>query len=253
MPKRVDIRPEGADSALKVIRSPEQANLPTVLPSTTRKPDKRHWFTPGLLLLFLLLSVLAGGRDKRNWLRPACCSYSSCSAPSAEATGGSTRAPVCRRVSLGGNGRLEGDEIDIDTKCAGRIAKLFVDEGDLTKAGEVLALMDTQDLQASLDKSEALILEALQTLDEARAALDQQKSQLLLAQQEIARAHVLVPQSIMTEEMIDQRQQTLISAIFAQKAAVDRIGELSLLFGLNSQQALSMRLRTPPATRTEQF
>ena len=30
-----------------------------------------------------------------------------------------------------GNGRLEADEIDIDTKFAGRIAKLFVDEGDM--------------------------------------------------------------------------------------------------------------------------
>ena len=35
------------------------------------------------------------------------------------------------RLPLGiasGNGRLESDEIDIDTKFAGRIAKLFVDE-----------------------------------------------------------------------------------------------------------------------------
>ncbi len=69
--KRVDIRPEGTDSTLKVIEPPEQANLPTVLPSTTRKADKRHRFTPGLLFLFFLLSLLAGGRDERNWLRPS--------------------------------------------------------------------------------------------------------------------------------------------------------------------------------------
>jgi len=206
--KRVDIRPEGADSALKVIEPPEQANLPTVLPSPTRKPDKRHWLKPGLLLLFVLLAALGGGYW---WLHPR------------------TGLPPGIAWS---NGRLEADEIDIDTKFAGRIAKLFVDEGDLTKAGEVLALMDTQDLQASLDKSEALILQAQQTLDEAKAAVDQQKSQLLLAQQEIARAYVLVPQGIMTEEVLDQRQQTLISAISAQKAAVDRIGEA--LYALNA-------------------
>ena len=51
-----------------------------------------------------------------------------------------------------GNGRLEADEIDIDTKFAGRIAKLFADEGDMVKAGQVVAVMDTQDLQASLKK-----------------------------------------------------------------------------------------------------
>ena len=44
------------------------------------------------------------------------------------------------------NGRLEADEIDIDTKFAGRIAKLFVDEGDMVKAGQVVAMMDTRDL-----------------------------------------------------------------------------------------------------------
>ena len=56
-----------------------------------------------------------------------------------------------------GNGRLESDEIDIDTKFAGRIAKLFVDEGDMVAAGQVVAMMDTRDLQASLKKSEALV------------------------------------------------------------------------------------------------
>jgi HlyD family secretion protein len=32
-----------------------------------------------------------------------------------------------------GNGRLESDQIDIDTKFAGRIAKLFVDDGRQAK------------------------------------------------------------------------------------------------------------------------
>ena len=75
-----------------------------------------------------------------------------------------------------GNGRLESDEIDIDTKFAGRIAKLFVDEGDMVAAGQVVAMMDTRDLQASLKKSEALVSQAQRALDEAkgkpRAAAD---------------------------------------------------------------------------------
>lgn len=49
-----------------------------------------------------------------------------------------------------GNGRLEADEIDIGTKFAGRIAKLFVDQGDMVKAGQVVTVMDTRDLQAQL-------------------------------------------------------------------------------------------------------
>jgi HlyD family secretion protein len=51
-----------------------------------------------------------------------------------------------------GNGRLEADEVDIDTKFAGRIAKLFADEGDMVKPGQLVAVMDTRDLEASLKK-----------------------------------------------------------------------------------------------------
>lgn len=46
------------------------------------------------------------------------------------------------------NGRLEADAVDIDTKFPGRILQLNVDEGDLVKPGQVVAVMDTRDLQA---------------------------------------------------------------------------------------------------------
>ena len=68
-----------------------------------------------------------------------------------------------------GNGRLEADEIDIDTKYAGRIAEILADEGDLVKAGQVVARMDTQDLAASLKKSQAQVSEAQHAIDEANA------------------------------------------------------------------------------------
>jgi len=56
-----------------------------------------------------------------------------------------------------GNGRIEADEIDIDTKFAGRIAEILADEGDMVKAGQVVAPIDTKDLAASLKKSEAQV------------------------------------------------------------------------------------------------
>src|SRR5271165_3427233 len=51
---------------------------------------------------------------------------------------------------VSGNGRIEADEIDIDTKFAGRIAEMFADEGDMVKPQQVLARMDTRDIEASL-------------------------------------------------------------------------------------------------------
>jgi HlyD family secretion protein len=122
------------------------------------------------------------------------------------------------------NGRLEADEIDIATKFAGRIARLLADEGDLVRAGQVVALMDTQELQASLDKAAAQVLQAQQTLDEAQAVLEQQKSQVLLAQRQLDRARFLVPKGVETKEVLDQREQQMTGALAAQHAAAAKVG-----------------------------
>jgi HlyD family secretion protein len=123
------------------------------------------------------------------------------------------------------NGRLEADEIDIDTKFAGRIATLQADEGDLVKAGQVLAVMDTQDLQASLNKAAALVLQAQRTLSEAQASLQQQDTQVRFAQQELDRARSLVPKGFETHEMLDQREQQMNGAVAARTMALAKIGE----------------------------
>src|SRR6478736_704457 len=80
-----------------------------------------------------------------------------------------------------GNGRLEADAINIDTKYAGRIAELFADEGDFVKGGQVVARMDTQDLAASLKKAQAQVKQASRAVEEAEANVKQQQSQMLLA------------------------------------------------------------------------
>lgn len=126
---------------------------------------------------------------------------------------------------VSGNGRIEADEIDIDTKFAGRIAEMLADEGDMVKAGQVLARMDTQDIAASLRKSEAQVQEAQQSLNEAHAGVEQQKTQVTLAQQEFDRTSTLVGRGYATNELLDQRRQALSGANAALTAANDRVGE----------------------------
>jgi HlyD family secretion protein len=126
---------------------------------------------------------------------------------------------------VSGNGRIEADEIDIDTKFAGRIAEMLADEGDMVKAGQVLARMDTQDLAAQLKKSEAQVQQAQRSLDEAHSNVELQKTQLTLAQQEFDRTSALVTRGFATFELLDQRRQALTGAIAALKAANDRVGE----------------------------
>ncbi len=122
-----------------------------------------------------------------------------------------------------GNGRLEADEIDIATKFAGRIAEILADEGYMVKAGQIVARMDTRDLEASLKKSQAQVREAQQAIDEAQANLTQQSSQALLAQQQMDRASELVRKGFQTREVLDQRQQQLDAANAALRAATARL------------------------------
>jgi HlyD family secretion protein len=122
-----------------------------------------------------------------------------------------------------GNGRIEADAIDIDTKFAGRIAELRVDEGDMVKAGQIVARMDTQDLEASLKKAEAQVRLAQKAVEEADANVGQQESQVLLAKQQMDRASYLVKEGYQTKEVLDQRQQQLDGANAALKAARARL------------------------------
>ena len=173
--------------------------LPTPSQPAPDRGGKRRWLKRGALLVVLLLAVIGAGYW---WLRP--------------------RAGLPPGIASG-NGRLDADEIDIDTKFPGRIVKLFADEGDLTKAGEILVQMDTQDLMASLKQSQALIRQAQQTIDAAQSTLTQQKSQVLLAQQQLTRTQTLVTQGYATKQLLDQQQQVLNSAIAGQSAAEDVI------------------------------
>jgi HlyD family secretion protein len=124
-----------------------------------------------------------------------------------------------------GNGRLEADAIDIDTKFAGRIAKMFVDEGDLVEQGQIVAMMDTRDLAATLKKDQALADQAQHALDEAKANLAQQQTQVTFAKQEFDRASALVPKGYATVEQLDQRQQQLAAAMAGLDAAQHRVHE----------------------------
>ncbi len=175
------------------------ASLPAVIEK--RVPVRKWW-----LRIALALAVLGGGAGATYyWWQ-----HSQSQLPPGIASG---------------NGRIEADEIDIDTKFAGRIAEILADEGDMVKAGQVVARMDTQDIAASLKKSQAQMEEAQRAIDEANANVTQQNAQVLLAQQEYDRAAALVQKGFETKEVLDERKQQLDSANAALKAAQERVVE----------------------------
>ena len=122
-----------------------------------------------------------------------------------------------------GNGRLEADPIDIATKFAGRIAELRVDEGAMVSAGQVVAVMDTRDLEALLKKARAQVDQATKSIAEAKANVEQLHSQVVLANQEMERARALFKNGWITKELLDHRQQQADGARSAEIAGTARV------------------------------
>lgn len=110
------------------------------------------------------------------------------------------------------NGRIEAERVDIASKFAARIKEVVVKEGDPVTAGQVLARLDTAEIEAQLTEAEAAKRQAEQQLDQAIALLAQRKSELTLATQQLDRSLGLVDKGFTSRETVDTRQAAKLTA-----------------------------------------
>ncbi len=193
------VRP--ASQSRDLVSVPARTSLPAVQLTKTGTSVRRRW-----LRVALALAVVVGGAGTGfYWWQQS-------------------QSQLPAGIAFG-NGRIEADEIDIDTKFAGRIAEMLADEGDMVTAGQVVARMDTRDLAASLKKSQAQEQQAQKAVEEANDNVAQQTSQVVLAQQQIDRANALVQKGFQTKEVVDQRQQQLDGAKATLRMAQTRVIE----------------------------
>ncbi|HMO48250.1 MAG TPA: efflux RND transporter periplasmic adaptor subunit [Rubrivivax sp.] len=140
---------------------------------------------------------------------------------------------------VSGNGRIEATEIDISTKLAGRIGEILVKEGDFVRAGQPLAKMQVDTLQAQRDEAVASLRQAehgvaaaqaqvaLRESDAvaARAVVVQRESDVDAAQRRLARSDTLSKEGAASiQELDDDRAQVrsaqaAVSATSAQAKA----------------------------------
>ncbi len=120
------------------------------------------------------------------------------------------------------NGRLEARQIDIIARYPGRLLEIAVQEGDAVAAGEVIARLDTRELEAALRAAEARIQRARQQRAMSEASIAQQGSALRLATLEFGRAETLHHRGFAPEQFLDQRrasQQTAAAGLRAAQSA----------------------------------
>jgi HlyD family secretion protein len=132
-----------------------------------------------------------------------------------------------------GNGRIEATEIDVAAKIAGRIREVLVREGDFVTAGQVVALMDTDTLQAQRHEAEAELERARSAAATARSQLAQRQAEkaaaqamvrqreaeLNVAQTHLRRSVNLVPKGAASAQQVDDDRARVLSGEAAVAAA----------------------------------
>jgi HlyD family secretion protein len=152
-----------------------------------------------------------------------------------------------------GNGRIEATEIDIATKTAGRITEILVNDGDGVEAGQVVARMDTQTLEAELRQAQAQVRQAQQAKataaaivaqresakvtataiaaqresakTAATAVVAQRQSELALAEKELARSQQLAFKGAGSQQQLDTDYTRYKSTLAALSAAQSQLLE----------------------------
>jgi HlyD family secretion protein len=142
---------------------------------------------------------------------------------------------------IGGNGRIEAVEIDVSAKSPGRIRDIVADEGQLVTAGQLVAHMDIDVLNAQQSEAQAQLSQALNGIQTAEsqvvqrqseraaalATVRQREAELQAARKRLARSETLAREGATAVQERDDDQATVegaaaaVEAARAQRAAVD--------------------------------
>jgi HlyD family secretion protein len=205
IPKVTTSQNPSGDSAPQKPATDSAPQKPSVEPATVKQ---KKW---SRLLIILAVIALAGGAGFYVWqkLHPKNVGFAM------------------------GNGRIEATDIDIAAKLAGRIEKISVGEGDFVQAGQVLAQMQTDTLEAQLNEARAQRDMAAHDVNAAEAqvlAKESQKAAAIAtvgvkdanwdaAKRRLVRTEQLSREKVETPQQLDDDRASEHAADAAVKAA----------------------------------
>ncbi len=141
-----------------------------------------------------------------------------------------------------GNGRIEASQIDVATKTPGRVAELRVAEGALVEQGDVLAVMDTRELEAQLARAKADAARAESQVEEVGALIAQRRVELTLAQDEFARSQTLAERGVNSQSVAEQKATQRAAAEAVLNAAIAQLHTAER--GVDAAEALVSQYET---------
>ena len=133
------------------------------------------------------------------------------------------------------NGRIEAPTVDLGPKVPGRVAEVFVREGDRVKAGMLLVRLDLGETSIAVEREQAGVRSAearAQDLEEGsreseisvvQAEVADRRAAVALAQKEAERQRYLVEREVGTQQDYDRTRTELERARAALTGAQERL------------------------------
>ena len=118
-----------------------------------------------------------------------------------------------------GNGRIESTQVNIAAKFPGKLTEVVADEGEMVKKGQLLAKLDTNELQARLKQAKAQVAQAIQQKRYAKAIVIQRQSELSFATKNLERSQTLYVNKNISLAKLQQHETAIESA----KAALSAV------------------------------
>ncbi len=140
-----------------------------------------------------------------------------------------------------GNGRIEATMVDIETKFPGRLDTIKVREGDMVKKGELLATMDTQELDARYKQAKAQTRQAVQQRKFAFSVVKQRESELVLARKNLERSKTLYINKNIPLVQLQQNETNVKVAEAALEAARSQVVSSDAAIDAAKAQAETIR------------
>ncbi len=163
-----------------------------------------------------------------------------------------------------GNGRIEATEIDVATKLPGRLQAVMAGEGDFVSAGQPLARLQVQSLEAQYAEAQARLKQAESTVDSARAQIavresDRRAAMAVVAQREaeldaarrrLARSQALALEGASSEQELDDDRARVRSVEAALAAAQAQVAAAAAAVEAARTQALGMEATVKAGSAT---
>ena len=162
------------------------------------------------------------------------------------------------------NGRIEAVDIDISAKLPGRVQDILVNEGDVVKAGQIVANIDTRVLRSQLRETQAALEQARIAIETARsqvvqrraerqaalALVQQRRTEVDAARRRVARSEELAPKGNTPQQVLDDDRARYEGAKAAASAAEAQVAASEAAIGTAESQVIGAQAAHEAALAT---